>query len=340
MTTITLRGLRTASPFQRALLHTQFTRLILPSLQPTLCYHRFASITTASTSTSPPRSTVNGPFTTLPAPLSLPTRQPNQSFFPTYALSLGKAYATFYKDGVKNIYRNFLCSRPIQRVIDDKYNGSLSSAISSGYLNRSDFQLLVRNWFDVKRVPVFALVLLVCGEFTPLVVIALTGVVPWTCRIPKQVATDRRKLEQRRAISFRNLTAQPPKEKGVDGLERMQLLHISWSLGLSSSAWDWLGGQLPGLPTALLRRKVGRRVQYLELDDGLIERCGGVAKMETEEVRMALVERGVDVLEKVDGQLRAALEAWFRSRGKAPVERLLLTRPSAWPVQPKGSKKE
>jgi len=187
---------------------------------------------------------------------------------------------------------------------------------------------------------VFALVLLVCGEFTPLVVIALTGVVPWTCRIPKQVATDRRKLEQRRAISFRNLTAQPPKEKGVDGLERMQLLHISWSLGLSSSAWDWLGGQLPGLPTALLRRKVGRRVQYLELDDGLIERWGGVARMEMEEVRMALVERGVDVLEKRDGQLRAALDAWFRSREKAPVEMLLLTRPSAWPVQPKGSKKE
>lgn len=175
--------------------------------------------------------------------------------------------------------------------------------------------------------PIFALVFLICGEFTPLVVIAVTSVVPYTCRIPKQIESDRKTLEKRRAISFRNLTAPlPEKNAGVADLQRMQVLHISWSLGLSSSVWDWLGGQYPGLPTPLLRRKVRRRVEYLELDDKLIERDGGVDKMDIEEVKMALVERGVDVLGSSETQLKAALKAWLRARKESSIIRLLLTR--------------
>ena len=178
----------------------------------------------------------------------------------------------------------------------------------------------------MKRVPIFALVFIVCGEFTPLIVIAISGIVPWTCRIPKQIENDRRKLEERRAISFLNLTVEPPKEKGAMALERMQLLHISWSLGLGSKAWDWLGGQYPGLPDWVLRRKVGRRLDYLEMDDKLIGECGGVGEMEEQEVRMACVERGVDVLGKSDEQLRMNLDAWLKAAEEVPVERLLLTR--------------
>lgn len=172
----------------------------------------------------------------------------------------------------------------------------------------------------------FGLVLLVCGEFTPLVVIMLTSIVPWTCRIPKQIMSDREKLEVRRRISFRNLTAKLPEEKGTEGLNRMQLLHISWSLGLSSSTWDYLGGQLPGLPTEILRSKVQKRVRYLEMDDSLIYKYGGVKDMDVEEVRMALVERGVDVLGREEKALRGDLNAWLKSREKVSVERLLLTR--------------
>ena len=178
----------------------------------------------------------------------------------------------------------------------------------------------------MKRVPAFALVLIICGEFTPLVVIALTGIVPWTCRIPKQIDADRRKLEARRSISFRNLTAPPPERRGVELLERMQLLHISWSLGLSSKAWDWLGSQYPGLPNFILRKRVQNRIEYLEMDDRLIVQGGGVGDMEIEEVRMALVERGVNVLGRGDKELKGDLSAWLKSAEKVPVEKLLLTR--------------
>jgi hypothetical protein len=310
------------------LLRHQQSQLSFSSIS-LLSQKRHASSTTTSTSTipSPPRSKVNGPISTLPAPLNTPERQPGQSFFPSYAFALGKSYLTFYKNGLKAIYTNFMACRPLQAKLDNKYGGSLAKAIDAGFLDRLSFQLLTRSWFDVKRIPIFALVFLVCGEFTPLVVIAVTSVVPYTCRIPKQIESDRKTLEKRRAISFRNLTAALPENKaGVDDLMRMQLLHISWSLGLSSSAWDWLGGRLPGLPTPFLRRKVKRRVQYLEWDDKLIKRDGGVEGMSTEEIRMALIERGADVLGKSDSQLREGLKAWLRARNETSILRLLLIR--------------
>jgi hypothetical protein len=326
MTTLAPRALRTFDLLQHSsLCHQRLRRA--PAISYALA--RYAS--TAPTKQpayqpSKPSAKVNGPPSTLPAPLDVPEKRPDQSYFPSYLFAVGKTYVAFYKTGVWNIWANFKAAQPIQREIDDKHSSSLRAAVTAGALTRSDFQLLARNWHDIKRVPLFALLLMVCGEFTPLVVLAVSNVVPWTCRIPKQVDSDRRKLEERRAISFRNLTTTPPTEKGVEKLERMQLLHISWSLGLSSKMWDWLGGTLPGLPTFILRRKVGRRVEYLELDDKLLKAGGGVRGLENEEARMACVERGIDVSGRSDKQVKADLEAWVRSREKASIERLLLTR--------------
>jgi hypothetical protein len=322
MTTITMRSMRSSSIFQIP------SSAFKPQLQylPLLTPRYQSSSTTITEAPSTSASKVNGPSSTLPAALSLPVRKPNEPFFFKYAISLGKAYAAFYKTGAKNIYHNFMAAQPLQQLIDTKHKGSISAAVKAGDLSRSDFQLLVRNWHDVKRVPAFALVFIICGEFTPLVVVALSSVVPWTCRIPKQIDGDRTKLEERRKISFRNLTMPPENGVGPEGLERMQLLHISWSLGLSSSMWDWLGGRLPGLPNAILRRKLRNRLKYLELDDELIKREGGVTGMDDEEIKMACVERGIDVVGRDMGDLKADLKTWLRSVEKAGRERLLLTR--------------
>ncbi|KAL5323282.1 hypothetical protein ACEPPN_007816 [Leptodophora sp. 'Broadleaf-Isolate-01'] len=351
MNTTTLRFLRTTSQYKGRIQNSFSPRFTCvnsfhtnspairprPSSSTTTLLLRYAS---TSTSTLPKDKDiqvkihpVNGPLTTLPAPLSPPTRQPSQSLA-VHLLALGKAYIAFYKTGIKNIYTNFKLSRTLQARLDANHSSSLPDAIKAKAITRSEFQLLARNWHDVKRVPLFALVLICCGELTPLVVIVLTSIVPWTCRIPKQIQSDRSKLEERRRISFRNLTAKVPEGKrGAGDLDRMQLLHISWSLGLCSSVWDYLGGQLPGLPTGVLRRRVVKRVEYLEMDDRLIERAGGVKDMDVEEVRMALVERGVDVLGREGKGMKSELSAWLKSREKVSVERLLLTRPSAWPVK-------
>jgi len=62
------------------------------------------------------------------------------------------------------------------------------------------------------------------------------------------------------------------------------------------------------------------------LDDKLIKRDGDVERMSIEEVRLALIERGVDILGKSESQLRASLKAWFHARDESSILRLLLTR--------------
>ncbi|CAG8950910.1 hypothetical protein HYFRA_00003127 [Hymenoscyphus fraxineus] len=337
MTTLLHRGpLRAASIFQRASPPTTIRLSFSPSTPiairrpPPL--HLYAS-TSPSTPEKAPKDTVNPPSSTRPASIETPLRKSYTSL-PQYLFALGKTYATFYKTGVKNIYHNFRAAG----ALEDRTTShqSIAKAITTGAFTRADYQLVVRSWHDLKRVPLFGLLFIVCGEFTPLIVVAVSSIVPWTCRIPRQIAADRQALETRRGISFRNLTSSPP-SSAQPVLNRQQLLHISWSLGLSSKIWDYVNpGTLPGPPDFILKSRVRKRVQYLEWDDKLLSEAGKeIKKLENEEVKMALVERGVDVLQRGDEELMASLEAWLKSRGKGrSVEGLLLTRPNVWPIRP------
>ena len=149
--------------------------------------------------------------------------------------------------------------------------------------------------------------------------------------IPKQVQSIREKAEKRRGLSFRDGTLESNEDLksgrwDVQDLKSAQVVHIGRSLGLYSALFDRLGG----FPPALLRRRIEKWKEYVELDDVAIERNGGVEQMEMEEIRIALQERGLDVLGRNDTQLRGALKDWLEAKKKAPVTKLLLTRPSAW----------
>jgi hypothetical protein len=340
MATVTMRTLRTQSLFSSA---SSRSTLFLQNTIPASPFQPLSSPSTTATShksfrsysteTSSPDTTIksintslNPPSSTLPPPLETPIRDPSQPA-PLYYFALGKAYLTFYKTGAKAIYTNQKLSRAVSSRLPSSI--PLNAAAADGHLTRSDYQLLLRNRHDIARVPIFGLIFLVCGELTPLIVVAISNVVPYTCRIPKQINGDIRTLETRRATSFRNLT-NPAIAAGYEGpgdLDRMQLLHINWSLGLSSRIWDYLGGSLPGLPTALLRSKVQKRVEYLETDDSLILRDGSIQELAGEEVKIACVERGIDVLERSEEELRDRLEKWLLARWEGMrVEELLLTR--------------
>ena len=173
---------------------------------------------------------------------------------------------------------------------------------------------------------------MICGEFTPLVIVFLSGVVPRTCMIPKQIASAREKAEVRREKSFREGTMRAKKVAAAIGdLERNQILHIGRSLGLYSSVWDRLGQfRLGGIPLGLVKRRIEKRVEYLGLDDMAIERDGGAGQLEMEEVKTSLEERGLDVLEKNDTRLRGTLSKWLKVRKQQHITGLLLTRPSTW----------
>lgn len=266
-------------------------------------------------------SAANGPKTTLPAHLDIPVRKPNQVALSHY-YSVGKSYLEFYKTGIKNIYYNYKASQLVQKLIDSKYDGDVSSAIRARAITRSDFQLLTRNWHDLKRVPLFGLTIAFFGEFTPLVAIAFGNIVPLTCRIPAQITKEREKIEEMRHRAFQKIAANAPDQEELADLHCKQLALICESLRLTSRIWNLLGGP----PSIVMKRKVQKRLEYLTQDDDLIEFAGGVGEMNSEEVIMALIQRGIDVLRRDESLLRSDLKSWLLSRRRVSIIRLLLTR--------------
>lgn len=64
----------------------------------------------------------------------------------------------------------------------------------------------------------------------------------------------------------------------------------------------------------------------VDVDDDLIKSNGGVSKLSTEELKMACVERGIDVLDRSEQEIRRDLQAWMESGNQEPIVHMLLTR--------------
>lgn len=274
---------------------------------------RRAASTSSSPEPSPPESdnnsthvynrALNPPASTRPPALSVPARDPAASTIGHY-ISVGKAYIKFYKTGLKAVFANrrllreTLAAKPVEA---DRRPPSVfrPSVVPTSY-SRADWVLLWRVRHDLLRVPLFALVLLVCGEFTPLIVLAIDGVVPYTCRLPRQIGGSMAKAEQRRADSFDTLAAPPTPAAAQD--------HVLRSLHLVSTLWDRVGFVMPGL----WQVKGNLRMAFLAGDDALLLQDGGLSGLEVDELRIACAERGIDVLGKGDGELRRLLGDWLR----------------------------
>jgi hypothetical protein len=283
---------------------------------------------------------VNPSTSTLPAPLDIPKREKDQGL-PSYLLKCGRAYLGFYKTGIKNVWSNYKDAKKIQHKLRSTQTPQLPPSPSSkGHQNlytkfvltRAEFQFLRRSQHDVRRVPIFGILFILAGEYLPLIVIFLTPLVPYTCRIPKQIKRAREKLEKRREDSFRGVTDEyVPSAKGKEGdvrafddMAKGQLMHISRSCGLHAALWDWTKGVLP--PKAMLTFRVRKWLEYLEKDDMLIQRDGSVKELKGEELRLAAEQRGLDVLGKKDDELRSTLARWMKGRSEGKVLSMLLTR--------------
>ncbi|OCT49393.1 hypothetical protein CLCR_04912 [Cladophialophora carrionii] len=117
---------------------------------------------------------------------------------------LGKSYLAFYKTGFKNVWQNYKELRKIRAVVGG--NRTLEDVVKYGVrgagtgnddsvpapvLTRKDYQLALRTRHDVGKLVPFSIVFAICGEFTPLVILAIgSAAVPYTCRIPKQEQGD------------------------------------------------------------------------------------------------------------------------------------------------------
>ncbi|KAK4166562.1 hypothetical protein QBC43DRAFT_312919 [Cladorrhinum sp. PSN259] len=279
---ILFRATRATNSFQRPLIRNH--RILLsPSLSLSRAYTQETKDQQQPTFQDP----LNPPHTTRPAPLNLPERDPEASAFKHY-FSLGKAYLTFYKTGLKNI----LANRKLAKQIS-------SSSAKQQQKSRSQILTRIRYAHDIRRLPVFGLVLLICGEFTPFVVLLIPKVVPLTCRIPKQVDLLLGKEEERR----KTLRAVPNPD---------ETRNLAGNLGV-------VGYNV--LPVSLLVNKIKKKVEFLRSDDEMIARGGGVKKLEAAEVRLACAARGISVLGKGERELRGALERWLKiSQGKVGVK--------------------
>lgn len=181
---------------------------------------------------------LNPPSTTHPPPLSLPDKLPGLPIY-EYYFRVGKAYGAFYKNGLKAIWTNYKLARALPHQIFSRGQAKVHQAVRDGVLSRADFQLIRRTRRDINKVPLFALIWLICGEFTPLVVIYFTGAVPRTIWMPKQVQKVRQEAESRRAKSTDASTALfvgPSWQSNIESMpeepQRKALKSYAQSLGL------------------------------------------------------------------------------------------------------------
>ncbi|KAH7029161.1 uncharacterized protein B0I36DRAFT_363740 [Microdochium trichocladiopsis] len=267
---------------------------------------------------------LNPPPTTRPPPLDVPARDPQKSL-PAYLFSVGKTYITFYKTGLRNILTNRKLLAASSAAAPPKLD---KHGRASTFPSRADFVLQARTRHDIARLPVFGLVILICGEFTPLVVVAFPKLTPYTCRIPKQIDILRRTAETRREASFKALRNAAPEtpssatqQQGngdksssssshelTGAIAKLAPGHIARTLGLTSRIWDRVGIDSP-FSAALSQRAVRK----IAADDRLIRRDGGVGGLIDDEVVLACEQRGMNVRDQQARNLRRRLDEWVRT---------------------------
>ncbi|KAI1489233.1 hypothetical protein F5X96DRAFT_679912 [Biscogniauxia mediterranea] len=266
-----------------------------PTLRPTTTTTTTTTAAAAATQVFSPL--LNPPSSTRPPPLDLPTRDPSTSFV-TYLYRLGKAYTTFYKTGIKAVFAN-------RRLL----------ASSSSPQTRAHLLLRQRARHDLSRLPLFGLLVFICGELTPLVVLLFPQLTPYTCRIPKQTGVIRRERRLRRARAARFARSLVDNAGLAGAIAHPSAAgHVCRVLGLTSTVWDRLGTDGP-----FARSRADAAVRALARDDALIREGGGVGALEDAEVVLACEDRGIDVRDFQEqeagsmGELRARLGRWVGS---------------------------
>ena len=261
-----------------------------------------------------PEEAVNPPASSRPPPLELPASDPTVPFY-KYYFRLGRGYVGFYKAGFKQIIANAKIGRRLPRSPPQ----SIDEALREGTVTRGQYHLLLRTKSDISRIPLFALVFLICGEFTPLLVPFLSPIVPKTLWLPSQWEKARRKaaLRRQRYICLEggsvapnarraSSTSSPVRPSGVEAA-----LGVSnYNTGITLNAWPrwWDSWLVQRMPASYLIQRIDSKTSELLLDDFAICRDGGVSAMVDEEIMMALDARGYDIIGKEMTELRGVFE--------------------------------
>ncbi|KAM0461150.1 hypothetical protein ACHAPV_004464 [Trichoderma viride] len=283
----------------------------------------------------PINTAINPPASTRPPPLEAVEPQSSKI---KYYFKLGKAYVIFFKDGVKAIMANRrLINEKVKALPNEERPSMFKPHHIPSTFSRADWVLLWRTRHDLMRLPLFALFFLIAEDLTPLLVVFLPGILPYTCRFPRLLSITREKAEQRRKAAFNELESQHPHGALSPGLTKgLAHRHLLKSLDLSGRMWDRLGFTPPGMWAI----KGRLRMIFLEIDDQRLLQDGGPLGLEIEELRIACSDRGINILGKSETELKTKLGDWLRltaaedlGERKRRMAALLLTRPENWPQQ-------
>lgn len=232
-----------------------------------------------------PPDLVNPPATTRPPPLATPPPPSPSDSKARHLLNTGKAYLTFYKTGLSQILTNARLLRP----------NPPSPPPPEG--SRARRLLVARYRHDRNLLAPFGLLLLVCGELTPFVVLLLPRMVPYTCRIPRQVAKLERGHDEGRRGEVARLAGGMTTTAGPE-----EMMVVARTPG-----WARVVGRVvPGV----VRSRAMRRVREVMEDDAALRPEGAVEALVGEEVKLAAMERGLLVGGVAEDVLRARLRAW------------------------------
>lgn len=281
-------------------------------------------------SQTPRSELLNPPATTRPPHLSVPNREAFESHW-RYLFEVGKGYLNFYKNGIKNVWTN---RRLVREKLERTPKDDRPSIFNPGYVprtfSRADWVLLWRTRHDMIRLPAFGLMLIVIGEMTVLVVALVEGMVPYPCRIPSQIFHSQQRAETRRRLVFDQF-----EERYKGGVFDPQLTlhaarnHVLRSLYMSGDMWEYLNVVPPGMWQA----KGRLRMLFLEGDDKNLVEDGGPMGLNNDELRIACADRGINILDRSETELRGWLGDWLRlTAAEDAMERrrrmtvLLLTR--------------
>lgn len=220
-------------------------------------------------------------------------------------------------------------------------------------LTRAEWQIVKRSRENAFRLPAMGILILLLGEFLPLVALYVTPLLPETCRIPQQVKRETSKKENRRKDRLRRLgkdttglvsmghsnaeslpsghEVETVEGKSAQGTKDSKMLSTAqavqqartdkfslFELRSGSAQFDCHSRLWDWLyltpPKWLLKHNVARTINYLRTDDALIQRDGGHQLLETQEIERVCMERGIDVLGKKEDEIRQSLAAWYSVR--------------------------
>ncbi|KAF9212574.1 hypothetical protein BGZ59_006576 [Podila verticillata] len=227
-------------------------------------------------------------------------------------LRKGKEIVIQCKDGVKLLWVNKKIVKDLKKA--QKENGH--------QLTRREFQLIHKTDIDVKRMIPFGLVFLLATEYIPLIIIFAPQLIPTTCVTPSQLEGRRKKIHEKRSVMTEKLIRLNRREITKESLANYNsFMTISKKYGEAfdyemidrehlSSFCKFMG--LNGFgPKFMLKKRLGKHMDYIRNDDELLQQ-EGIDGLSFSELQLANEERGMRSLEVSKEHLEKSLAYWLK----------------------------